>query len=184
VISRSTTPLQFLPPKLLRHIGSRLGVRIGEDCARLHDRMIRDLNVAVIECDEQWDYIAKKQKRVREGDPAEFGDVWLHVAISATHKAVFFCLVGKRDGTYTQEFALDLRSPILNRPQITADGYAPYIRAIEAAFGTNVDFATITKKYVGDSNLPDAAHRHSRLWRGADRDKRTPKAREYLNQLR
>jgi IS1 family transposase len=146
---------------LLRHIGSRLGVRIGEDCARLHDRMIRDLNVAVIECDEQWDYIAKKQKRVREGDPAEFGDVWLHVAISATHKAVFFCLVGKRDGTYTQEFALDLRSPILNRPQITADGYAPYIRAIEAAFGTNVDFATITKKYVGDSNLPDAAHRHS-----------------------
>jgi hypothetical protein len=52
---------------LLRHIGSRLGVRIGEDCARLHDRMMRDLNVAVIECDEQWDYIAKKQKRVREG---------------------------------------------------------------------------------------------------------------------
>jgi IS1 family transposase len=123
--------------------------------------MMRDLNVAVIECDEQWDYIAKKQKRVKQGDPAEFGDVWLHVAISATHKAVISYLVGKRDGTYTQELAHDLRSRILNRPQITADGYAPYIGAIEAAFGTNVDFATITKKYVGDSNLPDAAHRYS-----------------------
>jgi IS1 family transposase len=138
-----------------------LSTRVGDGCARLHDRMMRDLNVGIIECDEQWDFIAKKQKRVKQGDPAEFGDVWLHVAISATHKAVISYLVGKRDGSYTQELAFDLRSRILNRPQITADGYAPYIGAIETAFGTDVDFATITKKYVGDSNLPDAAHRYS-----------------------
>jgi hypothetical protein len=37
----------------------------------------------------------------------------------------------------------------------------PYIGAVQSAFGTNVDFATITKQYVGDSNLPDAAHRYS-----------------------
>jgi IS1 family transposase len=138
-----------------------LGVRVGDGCERLHDRLMRDLNVGIIECDEQWDFIAKKQKRVQQGDPAEFGDVWLHVAISAIHKAVISYVVGKRDGSYTQELAMDLRSRILNRPQITADGYAPYIGAIEAAFGTDVDFATITKKYVGDSNLPDAAHRYS-----------------------
>jgi IS1 family transposase len=138
-----------------------LSVRVGEGCERLHDRLMRDLNVAVIECDEQWDYIAKKQKRVRQGDPAEFGDVWLHVAISATHKTVISYVVGKRDGTYTQELADDLRTRILNRPQITADGYAPYIGAIERAFGTDVDFATIVKQYVSDSNLPDAAHRYS-----------------------
>jgi hypothetical protein len=96
---------------LLRHIGSRLGVRIGEDCARLHDRMMRDLNVAVIECDEQWDYIAKKQKRVREGDPAEFGDVWLHVAISATHKAVIF-LSGRETRRHVHVFVL---LPVLRR---------------------------------------------------------------------
>jgi len=138
-----------------------LGVRVGDGCEQLHDRLMRDLNVGVIECDEQWDFIAKKQKRVRQGDPAEFGDVWLHVAISATHKAVISYVVGKRDGTYTQELAFDLRSRILNRPQITADGYAPYFGAIEAAFGTDVDFATIVKQYVSDSNLPDAAHRYS-----------------------
>jgi IS1 family transposase len=138
-----------------------LGVRVGDGCERLHDRLMRDLNVGIIECDEQWDFIAKKQKRVRQGDPSEFGDVWLHVALSATHKAVISYVVGKRDGTYTQELADDLRGRILNRPQITADGYAPYIGAIEAAFGTDVDFATIVKKYVGDSSLPDAAHRYS-----------------------
>lgn len=97
----------------------------------------------------------------QDGDPAEFGDIWLHVAISATHKAVISYLVGKRDHEFTDELALDLRARILNRPQITADGYAPYIGAVRMAFGTDVDFATLTKKYVGDSNLPDAAHRYS-----------------------
>lgn len=132
-----------------------------EGCARLHDRLMRDLQVAVVECDEQWDYIAKKQKRVKPDDPSEFGDVWLHVAISATHKAVISYVVGKRDSEYTQELARDLRSRVLNRPQITADGYAPYVGAVQMAFGTDVDFAVLTKKYVGDSNLPDAAHRYS-----------------------
>jgi IS1 family transposase len=139
----------------------RFSVRVGEGCERLHDRMMRDLQVATIECDEQWDYIGKKQKRVRQDDPGEFGDVWLHVAISATHKAVISYVVGKRDHEYTEQLALDLRTRILNRPQITSDGYAPYVGAIRAAFGTDVDFATIVKKYVGDSNLPDAAHRYS-----------------------
>ncbi|MGD0290315.1 MAG: hypothetical protein ABSC63_11765 [Candidatus Binataceae bacterium] len=57
-----------------------LGVRVGDGCGRLRGRLMRDLNVGIIECDEQWDFIAKKQKRVRQGDPAEFGDVCLHVA--------------------------------------------------------------------------------------------------------
>ena len=30
----------------------------------------------------------KKAKRVRQDDPDEYGDIWLHVAISATQKAV------------------------------------------------------------------------------------------------
>ncbi len=54
----------------------RLGVRVGEGCARLHDRLMRDLQVNVIELDEQLDFIGKKQKRVRQGDPDEMGDVW------------------------------------------------------------------------------------------------------------
>jgi len=94
---------------------------------------------------------------------------------------------GKRDGTYTQELADDLRTRILNRPQITANSHAPYIGSIEADFGTDVDFATITKKYVGDSNLPDAAHRYSQGHvAGVERtfDKRTPQSRKYRHILR
>jgi IS1 family transposase len=117
-----------------------LGVRVGDGCERLHDRLMRDLQVNQIELDEQWDFIQKKQKRVRSDDPAEFGDVWLFVALAATQKTVLSYLVGN---------------------QITSDGYAPYIGAVEAAFGWDVDYAMLTKQYVGDSNLPDAAHRYS-----------------------
>ncbi len=55
---------------------------------------MRDLQVNLIELDEQWDFIGKKQKRVRQDDPAEMGDVWLFVALAATQKAVLSTLSG------------------------------------------------------------------------------------------
>jgi IS1 family transposase len=139
----------------------RLMVRVGQGCERLHDRLMRDLQVNLIELDEQWDFIAKKAKHVRQDDPEEYGDVWLFVALAATQKAVLSYVVGKRTQENTHALARDLRARILNRPQITSDGYAPYLGAIETAFARNVDFAVLTKQYVGDSNLPDAAHRYS-----------------------
>ena len=54
------------------------------------------------------------------------GDVWLYVALSASHKAVLSYIVGKRTPENTEALAMDLRERILNRPQITSDGYAPY----------------------------------------------------------
>ena len=122
---------------------------------------MRGLQVNLIQLDEQWDYVAKKQKRVSADDPAYYGDTWLYIALSATHKAVLSYVVGKRSVENTEALALDLRGRILNRPQITLDGYAPYIGAVQIAFETGVDFAVLTKKYSSDSNLPDAAHRYS-----------------------
>jgi IS1 family transposase len=123
--------------------------------------MMRNLQVNLIQLDEQWDFIGKKQKRVRDNDPDEMGDVWLYVALSATHKAVLSYVIGKRTPENTEALAMDLRGRILNRPQITSDGYGPYVGAVTVAFQTGVDFAVLTKKYGSDSNLPDAAHRYS-----------------------
>jgi hypothetical protein len=46
-------------------------------------------------------------------------------------------------------------------PHWQCGSYTPYPNAIMLAFGYEVDYATLTKKYVGDSNLLDAAHRYS-----------------------
>ena len=58
--------------------------------------MMRDLQVAAIELDEQWDYIGKKQKRVKQDDSDEMGDVWLFIALAANQKAILSYVVGKR----------------------------------------------------------------------------------------
>jgi IS1 family transposase len=138
-----------------------LGLRVGEGCERLHDRLMRDLQVNLIELDEQWDFVAKKQRHVQDGDPKSYGDTWVFIALASTQKAVLSYRIGKRTMENTEALAMDLRARILNRPQITSDGYAPYVGAVEAAFGLDVDYAMLTKKYVGDSNRPDAAHRYS-----------------------
>lgn len=138
----------------------RLGAKVGAACHNLHHELMHDLNVGLIELDEQWAFIGKKNKRVKATDSPELGDVWLFVAMAATQKAIISYVVGKRNAFNTQLLARDLRSRILNRPQITADGYSAYPDAIDVAFGIGVDFATLTKEYVAPPPEP-AAHRYS-----------------------
>ena len=128
----------------------RLGVRVGEGCRRLHDGSMRNLQVSLIELDEQWSYIGCKAKRANDEDKkaGTRGDNYTFVALDATSKAVLSYVNGKRDGLNTVALATDLRARIVNRPQITADGFAPYPGAIEEAFGDDVDFATLVKEYV------------------------------------
>jgi hypothetical protein len=65
------------------------------------------------------------------------------------------------NGANTQALADDLRARVLNRPQITADGFQPYPAAIAAAFGRNdVDFAQLEKIYHGIEGN-SAEHRYS-----------------------
>jgi IS1 family transposase len=140
----------------------RLGVRVGEGCARLHDRVMQDLQVNLIEMDEQWAFIAKKQKHLNDGDPAYYGDVWVFTALAATQKAVISYVVGKRTSENALALAADLRARIMNRPQITADGYSPYIGALRQAFGggRGCDFAQLIKTYEATPGN-DSATRYS-----------------------
>ena len=122
--------------------------------------MMRDLQVGAVELDEQWDFIGKKQKRVRDDDAPEMGDVWAFIELSATHKAVLSYVVGKRNRDNAQELVYDLSLRVLNHPQITSDGYAPYIGAVDMAFGWDVDYAQVRKVYDVEPGQ-DAAHRYS-----------------------
>jgi IS1 family transposase len=126
----------------------RLGVQVGDGCRRLLDGMLRNLQVSVIELDESWSFLFKKAKRVRPEDPKEYGDCYLFLALDATSKAVLTYVVGKRSTENTRAIVSDLRARVLNRPQITADGWSAYPDAIERAFGDDVDFATIVKNYA------------------------------------
>src|SRR5438876_1036001 len=41
----------------------------------------------------------------------------------------------------------DLKTRLINRPQVTTDGFTPYLSAIETVFGTDVDYAMLVKVY-------------------------------------
>ena len=51
-------------------------------------------------------------------------------------------------------FIGDMASQIATRIQLTSDGHKAYLKAVEGAFGADVDYATLIKLY---GNMPDSA---------------------------
>ena len=75
------------------------------------------------------------------------GDTWTWTAIDADSKLIVAHLVGGRDAQYANAFINDLASRLANSVQLTSDGHAPYLQAVEGAFGADVDFAQLVKIY-------------------------------------
>jgi IS1 family transposase len=137
----------------------RLGVRVGQGCCRILDRVMRNLTCEYLQLDEIWGFIAKKQKNVKPGEVG-VGDAWTFIAIDAKSKAVPCFRVGKRDSETAKAFVCDLSDRLVNRVQISTDALAAYVDAIEEGFGGNVDYGQIVKTYASEKPLP-ASTRYS-----------------------
>ncbi len=123
-------------------------LRFGNGCERLHDKLIRDVNTPLIEMDEMWTFVGKKQAKITSSDPQEFGDQYTYVAIDGVNRIVLSYLTGKKNDASTNMFASDLRRRVLGSPQITTDGYEAYIEAVQQAFGTQVKYGQSVKHYT------------------------------------
>lgn len=127
----------------------RLGIRVGEACAHLHDQTMRELPCAQIQIDEMWGFIGKKQRDTApEEEALGLGDVWAFVAIDPDTKLVPSYLCGKRDMSNTMKFVEDVASRMKNRIQLFSDGANAYIPAVHEAFGAEVDYAQIVKEFA------------------------------------
>jgi IS1 family transposase len=125
----------------------RLGVAVGEASRNLMDATMRELPCAKIEMDEIWGFVGKKDRNVKAEDDSSLGSVWTWVAIDPETKAVPVFHVGKRDAASANAFVANLQSRLTNRIQLSADGLNLYPAAVEAAFGTEVDFGTVVKTF-------------------------------------
>lgn len=128
----------------------RLMNRVGAGCQRLLDARMKALPCKFIQVDEIWTYVQKKQKRVRPWDSPDAGDQFVFVALDADTKLIPSFLVGRRDAPNADTFIHDLAGRLAKRIQLTTDGFRPYLVAVEAAFGANVDFAQLIKLYQAD----------------------------------
>jgi IS1 family transposase len=140
----------------------RLGVEVGERCARILDSEIKGLACKRIEVDEIWGFIGKKNKNVTPADSAELGDVWTFIAIDPETKLVPSYKVGKRNLLTAIDFMGDLSNRLTNRVQLSADAFTPYVNAVQATLGADgVDFAQIVKTYSPTEKTQAASSRYS-----------------------
>lgn len=135
----------------------RLMVRVGEHCQNIADDRMRGLSLECVEADEIWCYVAKKQKRVRPGDPVEYGDTYTFVSMDADSKLIPWFTVGKRDSDTTHEFIAELADRLDGDVEIFTDGWGAYRDAIPRHFGDRAAFSQVIKYFDSD---PDA-HRYS-----------------------
>jgi IS1 family transposase len=137
----------------------RLGVRVGEACAKIADEKMRGLSCKNIEVDEIWGFVGAKRKNASRAEA--FGDVWTFIALDADTKLIPSFIVGKRDSYHAKEFMSDLAARLKDRVQISSDSLASYVDAVDYGFGASADYGQIVKTYAVTNLNKDAASRYS-----------------------
>ena len=129
---------------------TKLLVAAGEACAAYHDEHVRNLRkTRRVQADEIWSFTYAKEKNVKRAKaaPPEAGDTWTWLAMDADHKLVISWAIGPRDQGTAYGLMADLAERLVNRVQMTTDGLAAYVPAVEDVFGADVDFAQLIKMY-------------------------------------
>jgi IS1 family transposase len=130
----------------------RLLVDIGTACQKFHDEKVRGLACKRIQCDELRAFCYAKQKNVPEEKQFCFGygDIWTWTAIDADSKLMIAWHVGLRNADHARVLMSDVASRVVNRIQLTTDGLASYLVAVDYAFGDDIDYAQLVKIYGPD----------------------------------
>lgn len=137
----------------------KLLAEVGRACAEYQHRTLRNLTCRRIQCDEIWSFCGVKERNIPEhriGEPG-IGDVWTWVALDCETKLIASWLVGGRDSEFATAFIRDLAGRLTHRVQLTTDGHRPYLEAVEAGFGGEVDYAMLIKLY-GRAVEPDTRY--------------------------
>src|SRR6202140_4433910 len=116
---------------------AKLLVEAGHACAAYQDKALRNLPCKRVQMDEIWSFVYAKAANVKgaKAAPASAGDVWAWTAICADTKLIVSWLLADRGMDSALTFTGDLRSRLANRVQLTSDGHAAYLTAVDTNFG-------------------------------------------------
>jgi IS1 family transposase len=129
---------------------TKLLVDAGETCLEMHDELVRDVKASKVQCDEIWSFCYAKQSTIAtmaSEAPLDAGDVWTWTAIDADSKLIISYFAADRTTRSASLFMDDVSARLANRVQLTTDGHKAYLRAVEGAFGADVDYAQLIKLY-------------------------------------
>lgn len=128
----------------------KLLLELGAACSEYQDRVFVNLPCKRIQVDECWAFCYAKAKNVTREIAAKnpcAGDTWTWAAIDADSKLIPSWIIGPRDGVTARIFVSDLAGRLADRIQLTSDGLAAYLNAVERAFRGDVDYAQLVKIY-------------------------------------
>lgn len=134
-----------------KHTVLKLLSDLGTACEKYQHEKLRNLPCKRIQADEIWAFCFAKDKNLPDELKGKFGfgSVWTWTAICADTKLMISWLVGERTIPWAVKFIDDLASRLGHRVQLTTDGHKAYLRAVEGAFGADVDYAMLEKLYAG-----------------------------------
>lgn len=127
----------------------RLLVPAGGKCEVLLAELIRNVEVANVEADELWSYVAKKERtkaKLPETKP-ETGDAYAFFGLDADTKLILAHHTGRRTAPHTDAFVESLERATAGRFLLTTDGFMAYPEAVSFHLGTQTDYATLIKEY-------------------------------------
>ncbi|MDD5476740.1 MAG: IS1 family transposase [Candidatus Omnitrophica bacterium] len=134
---------------------------IGKVCTEYQNRVFVKLPCKRLQCDEIWSFCYAKAKNVPKDKQGKFGygNVWTWTAICADTKLVPSWYIGNRDAISALRFMKDLKKRLKYRVQLTTDSFKSYLVAVNHAFGKDIDYAMLVKKYGHETeNYPEVRY--------------------------
>lgn len=126
----------------------KLLAEVGSACLDYQDNRLRKLPCKRVQVDEIWSFVGAKEKNTSaEQKAGGMGDIWTWTALCADTKLALCWHVGERNAAAARDFIADLAGRLSGRIQLTSDGLQLYVKAVEAAFGGDVDYAQLVKIY-------------------------------------
>jgi IS1 family transposase len=125
---------------------AKLLIELGAACSHYLDTKLVNLSCKRVQCDEIWSFVGAKEKNVKTKAHGR-GDIWTWVAMDADTKLVCAWLVSGRHSAAADAFISDLAARLANKIQLTTDGHAVYVNAVDRAFGEQIDYAMLVKHY-------------------------------------
>jgi IS1 family transposase len=139
----------------------RLLADAGQRCEALLSKVVRNAPGKVIQADEIWSYVGKKEGHKEHCDTREVGDAWTFIAIESNTELVLAFELGKRTVSSATRFITKLATATDEnvRFQLTTDSLNAYPYPIGNIPGDRVDYGQLVKIYA--QNTPEEQRRYS-----------------------
>ena len=132
-----------------KHAVLRVIEETGEALGDYMHRNFRDIPVARLAMDEQWQYVGKHGQRMPKKE-SERGDFWLWAGIDCDTKLIVSFRIGRRNWQTSADFIEDIAGRVTGPVQIATDPHRSYVPHINRYFGesrTDFSYGTEAKTF-------------------------------------